>query len=117
MFGLPNGSYSLQNIENDYEIEQANDWTINSVQPVQSVQPEVPTLQNLNCHSSPINLNLFDNQSPKVDFLPSSSVEELMCVENQEALESIDDLLSERLHTMSDLSEYYGQTSMSFIGW
>lgn len=114
LFGLPNGSYSLQNIENDYEIEQTDIWNMNSAK---TVQPKVSTSQNLNRHSSPIHLNLFDSQSSKVDFLLSSSIEEsIMCVENQEALESVDGLVSERLRTMSDHSEYV-HSSVPIIGW
>lgn len=114
LFGLPEGTYSLQNIENEYEIEQADVWSINSVK---TVQPKVSTPQNLNCHSSPIHLNLFDSQSSKVDFLLSSSIEEsIMCVENQEALESVDGLVSERLRTMSDHSEYSVHSSVPIIG-
>lgn len=61
------------------------------------------TPQNLNHHSSPIHLNLFDSQSSKVDFLLSSSMEEsIMCDESQAVLESVDGLVSERLRTMSD---------------
>lgn len=61
------------------------------------------TPQNLNHHSSPIHLNLFDSQSSKVDFLLSSSMEEsIMCEANQAALESVDGLVSERLRTMTD---------------
>lgn len=114
LFGLPNGSYSLQNIENDYEIEQADIWNMNSAK---TVQPKVSTSQNLNRHSSPIHLNLFDSQSSKVDFLLSSSIEEsIMCAENQEALESVDGLVSERLRTMSDHSEYSVHSSVPIIG-
>lgn len=101
LFGLPNGSYSLQNIQNRYEVEQAsNVWDLNSTK---IVQPNVSTSQTLDNHSSPIHLNLFDSQSSKVDFLLSSSMEEsIMCVENQAALESVDGLVSERLGTMSN---------------
>lgn len=95
---LPNGSYCLQN---NYEIEQpSNVWAIS---PTKTLEPKVSTSQNLNHHSSPIHLNLFDSQSSKVDFLLSSSMEEsIMCDENQAALESVDGLVSERLRTMSE---------------
>lgn len=101
LLGLPNGSYNLQNPQNEYEMEETSDWAINST--TKTVVPKVSTPQNLNHHSSPIHLNLFDNQSPKVDFLLSSSMEEsIMCDENQAALESVDGLVSERLRTMTE---------------
>lgn len=101
LLGLPSGSYSLQTTQNNYEMEQAsNIWTLNSTKTIES---KVTAPQNLNRHSSPIHLNLFDNQSSKVDFLLSSSIEEsIMCDENQAALESVDGLVSERLRTMAD---------------
>lgn len=103
LFGLPKGSYSLQNVhvQNDYEIEQVADvWAINSTK---TIEPKVPTPPNSNHHSSPIHLNLFDSQSSKVDFLLSSSMEEsIMCADNQAALESVDGLVTERLRTMAD---------------
>ncbi|VVC32051.1 Hypothetical protein CINCED_3A009552 [Cinara cedri] len=101
LFDLPKGSYSLTNIQNEYEIEPASSvWAMN---PAKTVEPIVSAPQNLNHHSSDINLNLFDTQSSKVDFLLSSSMEEsIMCVGNQTALENVNGLVSERLHTMSD---------------
>lgn len=101
LFGLPRGCYDLQNIQNEYEIEQTSDvWTMDSKK---TVEPKVSTPQNLDHHSSSIHLNLFDSQSSKVDFLLSSSMEEsIMCDENQAALESVDGLVSERLRSMSD---------------
>lgn len=101
LFGLTKGSYRLQNVQNEYEIEQAADvWAMS---PEKTIEPKVSSPQNLNHHSSPIHLNLFDSQSSKVDFLLSSSMEEsIMCDENQAALESVDGLVSERLRTMSD---------------
>jgi len=101
LLGLPNGSYSLRNTQNEYEMEETPDWVINST--MKTIEPKVSTSQNLSHHSSPIHLNLFDNQSSKVDFLLSSSMEEsIMCDENQAALESVDGLVSERLRTMTD---------------
>jgi len=101
LFGLPKGSYCLKDIHNDYEMQQeSNVWAMDSAK---SIEPEVSVPQNLNCHSSPIHLNLFDSQSSKVDFLLSSSMEEsILCDENQAVLESVDGLVSERLRTMSD---------------
>ncbi|XP_026808721.1 uncharacterized protein LOC113550949 isoform X2 [Rhopalosiphum maidis] len=101
LFGLPKGSYCLKDIHNDYEMQQeSNVWAIDSTK---SIEPEVSVPQNLNRHSSPIHLNLFDSQSSKVDFLLSSSMEEsILCDENQAVLESVDGLVSERLRTMSD---------------
>jgi len=101
LFGLPKGSYSLQDIQNNYEMEQESSvWTMNSTK---SIEPKISEPQNLNHHSSPIDLNLFDSQSSKVDFLLSSSMEEsILCDENQAVLESVDGLVSERLRTMSD---------------
>jgi len=101
LFGLPKGSYCLKDIQNDYEMQQeSNVWAIDSTK---SIEPEVSVPQNLNHHSSPIHLNLFDSQSSKVDFLLSSSMEEsILCDENQAVLESVDGLVSERLRTMSD---------------
>lgn len=102
LLGLPNGSYGLRNVQNGYEMEHTTDvWE--DLTSTKIVQPNVSTPQNLNHHSSPIHLNLFDGQSSKVDFLLSTSMEEsIMCVENQAALESVDGLVSERLGTMSD---------------
>ncbi|CAH1709762.1 uncharacterized protein LOC114124648 [Aphis gossypii] len=101
LFGLPKGSYCLKDIQNNYEMQQeSNVWAIDSTK---SIEPEVSVSQNLNRHSSPIHLNLFDSQSSKVDFLLSSSMEEsILCDENQAVLESVDGLVSERLRTMSD---------------
>ncbi|XP_029344266.1 uncharacterized protein LOC100159413 isoform X2 [Acyrthosiphon pisum] len=101
LFGLPKGSYSLKDIQNDYEMEQeSNVWAMDSTK---SIEPKVSTPQSLNCHSSPIHLNIFDSQSSKVDFLLSSSMEEsILCDENQAVLESVDGLVSERLRSMSD---------------
>ncbi|KAF0769931.1 Uncharacterized protein FWK35_00002689 [Aphis craccivora] len=101
LFGLPKGSYCLKDTQNDYEMQQeSNVWAIGSTK---SIEPEVSVPQNLNHHSSPIHLNLFDSQSSKVDFLLSSSMEEsILCDENQAVLESVDGLVSERLRTMSD---------------
>lgn len=111
MFGLPNGCYSLQTVQNEYEIEQTpNVWAMNS----KTEEPKVSTPQSLNHHSSPIDLNLFDSQSSKVDFLLSSSMEEsIMCDENRAALESVDGLVSERLRTMSD----HLHSNVPIIGW
>ncbi|XP_025418951.1 uncharacterized protein LOC112689450 isoform X2 [Sipha flava] len=102
LFGLSQGTYTLHNIENEYEMEQSsNVWTMSS--PSKSVEPKTSTPQNLNRHSSPIHLNLFDSQSSKVDFLLSSSMEEsIMCEDNQAVLESVDGLVSERLRSMTD---------------
>lgn len=101
MFGLPKGSYSLKDIHNDYEMEQEpNVWAMDSTK---SIETKVSTPQSLNRHSSPIHLNIFDSQSSKVDFLLSSSMEEsILCDENQAVLESVDGLVSERLRSMSD---------------
>lgn len=101
LFGLPKGSYSLKDIHHDYEMEQeSNVWAMSSTK---SIEPKVSSSQSLNCHSSPIHLNIFDNQSSKVDFLLSSSMEEsILCDDNQAVLESVDGLVSERLRTMSD---------------
>lgn len=101
MFGLPKGSYRFKDIQNDYEIEQESSvWAMNSTK---SIEPKVSTPQHLNHHSSPIHLNIFDSQSSKVDFLLSSSMEEsILCDENQAVMESVDGLVSERLRTMSD---------------
>lgn len=101
LLGLPNGSYSLQTTQNNSEMEQSsNIWAMNSTK---TIEPKVTSPQNLNLNSSPIHLNLFENQSSKVDFLLSSSMEEsIMCDENQAALESVDGLVSERLRTMTD---------------
>ncbi|XP_015366704.1 PREDICTED: uncharacterized protein LOC107163681 [Diuraphis noxia] len=100
LMGLPKGSYTLRDIQNDYEMEpESSVWTMDSTK---SIEPKV-TPQNLNCHSSPIHLNIFDSQSSKVDFLLSSSMEEsILCDENQAVLESVDGLVSERLRSMSD---------------
>lgn len=102
LFGLSRGTYTLHHIENEYEIEQSsNVWTMSS--PSKSIEPKTSTPQHLNHHSSPINLNLFDSQSSKVDFLLSSSMEEsIMCEDNQAVLESVDGLVSERLRSMTD---------------
>lgn len=79
-----------------------------------TVESKVSTPQNLNHHSSPIHLNLFDSQSSKVDFLLSSSMEEsIMCDESQAVLESVDGLVSERLRTMSD----HLHSNVPIIGW
>lgn len=101
LFGLPKGSYRFKDIQNDYEIEQESSvWAMNSTK---SIEPKVSTPQHLNHHSSPIHLNIFDSQSSKVDFLLSSSMEEsILCDENQAVMESVDGLVSERLRTMSD---------------
>lgn len=101
MFGLPKGSYSLKDTHNDYEMEQEpNVWAMDSTK---SIEPKVSTPQSLNHHSSPIHLNIFESQSSKVDFLLSSSMEEsILCDENQAVLESVDGLVSERLRSMSD---------------
>lgn len=98
MFGLPKGSYTLKDIQNDYEMEQQSSvWTMDSTKSIE------PKAQNLNRHSSPIHLNIFDSQSSKVDFLLSSSMEEsILCDENQAVLESVDGLVSERLRSMSN---------------
>lgn len=111
LFGLPNGCYSLQTIQNEFEIERtSNVWAMNE----KTEEPKVSTPQNLNHHTSPIDLNLFDSQSSKVDFLLSSSMEEsIMCDENQAALESVDGLVSERLRTMSD----HLHSNVPIIGW
>lgn len=99
---MTQGTYALHHIENEYEIEQAsNVWTMTS--PIKSVEPKTSTPKSLNHHSSPIHLNLFDSQSSKVDFLLSSSMEEsIMCEDNQAVLESVDGLVSERLRSMTD---------------
>lgn len=112
LFGLPKGLYSLQTIQNEYELEQVSDvWSMNCAKTVES---KVSTPQNLNHHSSPIHLNLFDSQSSKVDFLLSSSMEEsIMCDESQAVLESVDGLVSERLRTMSD----HLHSNVPIIGW
>jgi len=112
LFDLPNGSYCLQNMQNDYAIEQTSDvWTMNSPK---IIEPKMSTPQSLNHHSNSMNLNLFDTQSSKVDFLLSSSMEEsIMCDDNQAALESVDGLVSERLRTMSD----HLHSNVPNIGW
>ncbi|XP_050422612.1 uncharacterized protein LOC126834604 [Adelges cooleyi] len=112
LMSLPKGTYSLHNFPNNvYEIPRQNDvWTEN---PGQAISLKVPISQTP-IHSSPIHLNMFDSQTSKVDFLLSSSMEEsMMCDENQAALESVDGLVSERLRTMTDHLE----TSVPLIGY